>query len=108
VDRNAAAILTYADVDAKCTGFAVPDVISHFSLSYGKFMSSLILRIKTIEYILNCTFVPHDSPPCGSSKGLRMPRRLLLLTWIYTSVDLGSMWPSSAWIYLMSTPFSNR
>jgi hypothetical protein len=96
VDGNTAAVFTHTYVDAKSTCFAVSDVISCFSLSRGEFMSFRVLGIKAVEYILNCAIVPHDSPPFGPSKGLRIPSRLLLLTWTYTSVDLGSTCPSSA------------
>jgi hypothetical protein len=105
---NAAAVFAYTYVYPKGTSLAIHDVISGFSLNCGKYMTFFIRRIKAIEHILNCAAVPHDSPPLGSSNGLRIPRRLLLLTWIYTSVDFGSTCPSNAWIYLISTPFSNR
>jgi hypothetical protein len=108
VDRNTAAVFTDTDIDTECTGFAVPDVINCFSLSCREFMGFRVLRIKAVEYILNCTISAHDSPPFGSSKGLRMPRSVLLLTCRYTSVERGSTCPRRDWIYLMSTPFSNK
>ena len=90
MDRNAATVFTYAYVYTKGTCLAIHDVISGFSLNCGKFMTFFIRRIKAIEHILNCAAVPHDSPPLGASKGLRMPRRVLLLTCRYTSVERGS------------------
>ena len=63
VDGNTAALFTHTNVDAKSTCFAVPDVISCFSLSRGEFMSFRVLRIKAIEHILNCTGGAHASPP---------------------------------------------
>jgi hypothetical protein len=67
VERNTAAVLAHADIDTKSTCLAVHDVISCFSLNRREFMSFLILRIKSIEHILDCTKIPHDSPPFGSS-----------------------------------------
>ena len=101
-------VFTYTYIYAKGSCFTVHYVINSFSLRGREFMSFHILWIKAGKYILDCTVILHDSPPFGLSKGLRMPRRLLLLSWMYTSVDLGSMCPSSAWIYLMSAPSSNR
>ena len=108
VDGNTAAFFTHTYVNAKSACFAVSDMISRFSLSRREFMGFRVLRIKTVEHILNCTISAHDAPPFGSSKGLRMPRSVLLLTCRYTSVERGSTCPRRDWIYLMSTPFSNK
>ena len=80
VDRNAAAVPTHADINTKSTCLAVHDVIGSFSLDRGEFMRFFVRRIKSVEHILDRIMVPHDLPPFGSSKGLRTPRRLLLLT----------------------------
>jgi hypothetical protein len=63
VDRNAAAVFADTDIDTECTCFAVPDVISCFSLSRREFMCFHIVGIKAVEYILDCTFSTHVSPP---------------------------------------------
>ena len=63
VDGNTAAFFTDTDVYAKSTCFAVPDVISCFSLSRREFMCFHIVGIKAVEYILDCTFSTHVSPP---------------------------------------------
>jgi hypothetical protein len=63
VDGNTAAFFTHTYVDAKSTCFAVPDVISCFSLSRREFMSFRVLRIKAVEHILDCTVGVHASPP---------------------------------------------
>ena len=58
----------------------------------GGVLENLARGLKSVKYILNgySTFTTHDLPPLGSSKGLRMPRRVLLLTCRYTSVERGS------------------
>jgi hypothetical protein len=63
VDRNTAAVFTDTDIDTECTGFAVPDVISCFSLSRREFMCFHVIRVKTVKDILDCTFSTHASPP---------------------------------------------
>jgi hypothetical protein len=95
VNGNAATIFTYAYVYSENAGLAIHDVISNLSLSRGKLIAFLVNRIKAVKYILDgCwTFTVHDSPPSGSSNGLRMPRRVLLLTCKYTSVERESTCP---------------
>jgi hypothetical protein len=80
VGGNTATSFTHTDVDAKSTCFAVPEVIGCFSLDCRQKVLLFELRIKTVKDILDCTFSTHASPPFGASKGLRMPRRVLLLT----------------------------
>ena len=110
VDGNTATVFAYAYVYSKGASLALPDMISSLSLNCGKLMMLLVFKVKLIKYILNGNgaFAFHDSPLSGLSKGLRMPRSVLLLTCRYTSVERGSTCPRRDWIYLMSTPFSNK
>lgn len=108
MDGNTAAVLADAYIDTKCAGFAVHDVINCFLLCRRQFMGFLIVRIKAVKHILYRAVFAHDPPPSKTSKGLRIPSSVLLLTCRYTSVERGSTWPRSDWIYLISTPFSNK
>ena len=81
MDGNAATVLTDTYIGTKCTSLAVHDVISCFPLRCRQFMSFPIARIKVIKHILYSVVFAYDSPPFGASKGLRMPRSVLLLTW---------------------------
>lgn len=81
MDGNAATVLTDTYIGTKCTSLAVHDVISCFPLRCRQFMSFPIARIKVIKHILYSVVFAHGSPPFGASKGLRMPRSVLLLTW---------------------------
>ncbi len=89
-------------------GFAVHDVINCFLLCCRQFMGFPIVRIKAVKHILYRAVFAHDPPPSKTSKGLRIPSSVLLLTCRYTSVERGSTWPRSDWMYLISTPLSNK
>ena len=80
MDGYAAAVLAYAYIHTKGTGFAIHDVISGLSLSGRNTMCGFKRWIKTMKNILNRTILTHDSPPSGLSNGLRIPRSVLLLT----------------------------
>ena len=108
MDGNTAAVLADAYIDAKCAGFAIHDVINCFLLCRRQFMSFFIVRIKAVKHILYRAVFAHASPLFETSKGLRIPSSVLLLTCRYTSVERGSTWPRSDWIYLISTPLSNK
>ena len=108
VDRDTAAVFAYTDIDTKGARLAVHDVVCGFLLHRGQFMGSFISRVKVVKNILDGIITAHDAPPCCPSNGLRIPRRVLLLTCRYTSVERGSTWPRRDWIYLISTPLSNK
>lgn len=108
MDGNTAAVLADAYIDAKCAGFAIHDMINCFLLCRRQFMSFLTVRIKAVKHILYRAVFAHDPPPSETSKGLRIPSSVLSLTCRYTSVERGSTWPRSDWIYLISTPLSNK
>jgi hypothetical protein len=81
MNRNASAVFADADVHAESTSFAVHYVISDFSLNAWDIIGFLVFSIKTAEYVLDSDFTPaHDLSPSGASNGLRIPRRVLLLT----------------------------
>lgn len=80
MDRNTAAVFAYADVYSKAAGLTVHDVIRDFPLCRGQLVGAFVGRIKAVENVLDRAVCTHTAPPLGWSKGLRMPRRLLLLT----------------------------
>jgi len=81
MDGNVAAVLADTYIDTKCTGLAVHNVVGCFPLRRRQSMGFLIAGIKAVKHILYSVVFAHDPPPSGSSKGLRIPRSVLLLTW---------------------------